>query len=679
MSKKRYIQIIALLSMFVLLLSCCFAGCSRGDGGVYDPSASSVNKLSYDGIHDYTAPDTSENMVTNGSCDYSIVLPEIRSSLVNRAKDEFVYLFREATGITLPVLSDSGLTHNSGNKYISIGETELLKSSGIRIDREQLTDDGVRIVTKDKSVYLCGGSDYGTIYAVYDFMQICFGFDCYYQDCFDIQRNVQNLKLKAFNVTDIPDLEFRSNGIGAIREMSSDHDKDNWKYRFRQPLTYGNKLMPIHEDVTDSASPSKGVHNSLYWLPPSKWMSTHEKWFSQGGADLCYTAHGDEAELTRMIEECARVIEAHLVRYPREEYPLYNIATLTCQDNFYNCTCEACEKERELYGSYAGSVIKFMNRLSALVREWMAKPENADYAREDFSLAFFAYHNYELAPVKVNEATGEYEAVSEDVYLDEGVSVFLAPSRTFDFMSPIYADINADGRANLESWAALGGEILLWTYSTNFWHYFYPCDTFNFYNQDAFEYFAANNVVLMFNQNQGNQGGASTAWNTLKTYLDSKLEWDTSLDAGVLIDKYMNAMYGDAADLMKTLFLEMRMQSAYVDSLQEGFILVFVTGSIDKAEYWPYPTVMRWLDICDEAYAVIENSASADAALREKIKRHIDLEWLSPAYMAITLYDDIIASDQLAEIKSKFKEVVEYYGITRLNENGTITGFINSL
>ncbi len=675
--KIKFLSVcVAVLVLFCLPLTACKKG--PNDGGVLDESAKAAEKLKYDGTHIYTAPDTDSDLVKDGKTEYAVVIPENKTALITRAKDEFVYLFKEATGININVISDGGLSHTADGKYISIGETELLKSSGTVIDKKRLGDDGVRIVTKDKTVYLCGGSDYGTVYAVYDFMQIYFGFETYYEDCFEIERGAENVKLKAFDVTDIPDIAFRSSGIGAIREMSPNYDKDNWKYRFRVPLTYGNKLMPIHEDAEDPSSPAKGVHNSLSWLPISKHRENHPKWYAPSMEELCYTAHGDEEELEAMVSECAKVMEAHLVRYPRELYPLYNIATLTCQDNFSNCTCDACSADLRKYGTYSASLIKFMNRLSVKVRAWMALPENEPYAREEFSLAFFAYHNFELAPATYNESTGKFDAADE-LYFEDGVAVYLAPSRTFDFMSPIYADVNTDARRNLEAWTALGGKLLLWTYSTNFWHYFYPLDSFSFYNQDAFEYFAANNTILIFNQSQGNQGGASTAWHMLKTYLDYKLEWDSSLDAATLTENYMRAMYGDAAEVMTELFTAMRMQAMYVDSKFEGFVLPTVTSQVDRKEYWPYLTVKQWLEKCDAAYEIAEKYRDTDTKRYEKIKRHIDLEWLSPAYMALTLHADVIAPNELNEIKTSFKEIVAHFGITRLNENGTINGFISSL
>ena len=107
----------------------------------------------------------------------TVVIPDSASDLIKTAAQEFQYLLGIATGVTVKTQSDVSLTHTADGKYISIGETSLLASSGLTIDREELGADGVRIITKDNTVYLVGGSDYGSLYAVYDFMQIVFHYE----------------------------------------------------------------------------------------------------------------------------------------------------------------------------------------------------------------------------------------------------------------------------------------------------------------------------------------------------------------------------------------------------------------------------------------------------------------------------------------------------------------------
>lgn len=67
-------------------------------------------------------------MVKDGKTSYKVVVPEIETQSVSYAKSELSRFFKEATGIDLKFVKDTGLTHNAENRYISLGDTSLYKS-----------------------------------------------------------------------------------------------------------------------------------------------------------------------------------------------------------------------------------------------------------------------------------------------------------------------------------------------------------------------------------------------------------------------------------------------------------------------------------------------------------------------------------------------------------------------
>ncbi|MGN1052081.1 MAG: hypothetical protein ACI4SH_01665, partial [Candidatus Scatosoma sp.] len=276
-----------------------FVGCgstdSNGDGKtIPKPEA----KAAYEGVHDFTAPETSEYLVKNGKTEYVLVADSAASGVERTAIDEFKTLFKQATGINIPEKNASGLVHSADAKYISIGENDLFESADIELDKHTLTDEGVRIVTKEKSVYILGGGQYGTLYAVYDFMQITFHYEQYYLDCMEIDSGVTEQKLLNYDVTDIPDIRKRSTNFAFLTQ--------EFKNRLRMPLYSGSYLMPIHKKMTadgvaDRTSPSDTVHNSNEYLPrDDEEYAKHPDWFGDAGDVLCYTAHGNQEELELM-------------------------------------------------------------------------------------------------------------------------------------------------------------------------------------------------------------------------------------------------------------------------------------------------------------------------------------------------------------------------------------------
>jgi len=120
----------------------------------------------YNGTHVYTATDTDEWLVKNGRTDYTLVVPtEVAKKdegSLRVARTEFLDLFKDATGISMRVLTDDKVQNASDGKFISLGDTKLLENSGISVDKEMLTADGHRIVTKDDDIYLWGGEAEGT-------------------------------------------------------------------------------------------------------------------------------------------------------------------------------------------------------------------------------------------------------------------------------------------------------------------------------------------------------------------------------------------------------------------------------------------------------------------------------------------------------------------------------------
>ncbi len=629
--------------------------------GVINEDVRDVEKLVYQGTHIFTATDTDKSLVSNGETDYKIVIP-YGDDKVSTAQGEFSAFFAEATGIRLEVVTDDGMTHNADNKYISIGNTTLLQSAGIEIDEEKLGRDGARIVTKDNTVYIFGATEYGTTYAVYDFLQIYFGLEFYFADYYQINHNVKDLPLKNFDVTDIPDLTFRSLGYrGIITGIN--------RYRFRMPIEYGQRIFPVHRVMGDKSSSWGQVHNSTCWLPQEEFQGAHPKWYGNSGVDLCYTAHGDEAELDAMIEQCVLKALDTLKMYNKISYPMYDVITLTMQDSQDPCTCSACEAEKEKYGSYAGAAIKFMNRLRARIDEEMhTLPE--DCQREDLILSFFAYFYFEQAPTRN----------LEEIKLADGVQVCFAMNASFDYQSSIYAEVNDSARENFQRWMYLGTNPLLWTYSTKFTSYLFPCDTFNFYNQDAYSFFAYYTPETFFNQSQGGQKGTTTAWHNLKSFLDYKLTWNSSLDAGELTKDYMDAMFGPASETMYQLYNEMRLQAGIVKGQYASITILGNETEVEKPEFWPYPVVKNWLALCDKAYGEIEKLKETNPEAYAAYKSHIDAEWVSPAYMTLYFYSEYLDSNDLADLKATFKEVVTRLGMTHIREhNGDFSKFLADL
>ena len=183
--KNKIFKFVIFVLIFTLLSGS--LGCSSeqgyypGDGAPSD--FGSIDRVSYAGTHDINVSDTDKYLVKDGRTDYTVIVPSDVSDMVSQAKTDFIILFKKATGISLSFKYDNEVVDFTENsKYISIGNTSLISMAGIdqsEFSSKNIKDEGIRIITKNQSVFLLGGSDFGVCNDVYKFLEIYFNYDYY--------------------------------------------------------------------------------------------------------------------------------------------------------------------------------------------------------------------------------------------------------------------------------------------------------------------------------------------------------------------------------------------------------------------------------------------------------------------------------------------------------------------
>lgn len=423
------------LVTIILVIACAFTAisCKPGDdeGGVTPPT-----KAVYQGTHDLTAPDsTTDFLVQNGETEYTLVTAKNLSTHLNIAKKEFVELFERATGAKVGVATDEDVpTHSATGKYISIGDNALTQSAQIpEYDAAFLTQEGYRIYTKDKSIYILGGKDIGTLYGVYCFFEIYFNFEQYTRNCVTLDQVPADtpVPLKLFDVTDVPDVKNHANSMnflngdgfmGAdIYSGATEQDVAYREYRWRVNSIPNSICLPVHatytpawlqvqdeRDVTyDSlmsyftSNPNASladyetlipkversglrgfIHNTEELMPKDEvgiWKPADlGGWYSDNGPQFCYTAHGDEESLELFTDACALKIIASLYHYTPVAMAGHDTMRdaigvyITVEDLAGTCSCAGCKAAytRDA-NSYAGAIVRFCNLVSRKVNAWM--------------------------------------------------------------------------------------------------------------------------------------------------------------------------------------------------------------------------------------------------------------------------------------------------------------------
>ena len=654
---KRFTKrLIVILCVFALTVSALFGGCAKS-------GSTGIKKYSYQGTHVYTATDTEHYFVKDGKTDYKLVIPAALSANLKMAKDEFIYLLKTATGATISAVVDTGLTYTDNAQYISLGDNEYYQSSGLDIDTSNLKIDGVRIVTQGKSVFLLGPTDEGVLNAVYTFMQVTFNYDCYYRDCIEID-NVSDMKLKNYDVTDVPDIEARVYNTSVLKNTDfSEYDARMYGYRMKIDFGIGEAFMPVFtgEDCTGS---QKGFHNTLYYVPREQYGD--RPWYSTRGDQLCYTARGDKEQYEDLVEACSEKVIDSLIKYNPVDYPQKNVMTMSMEDNAATCSCASCTAVKNEYGAESAAVILFVNDMCEYVENWMEQPENAAYKRDDFNIMFFAYHNFEACPATKN-SNGKY-VLNNGLTMHPMASVWVALA--FAYTSDFYSSANDVAREKMQAWTDVCQNIRLWTYSFNFTAKDCFYDLFNFYTSEFYQYIAARGASYLFNEGNDSEDGTASTFQTLSAYLNSKLMWDSSLNSYELIEKYFNAMYKDAAPAMMQIFQEMRIYALKVSRGEGGSAGGSVMGDdVGWPKYWPEGILRTWIKKLDAAILDIEKYKEIDMETYETLKKHIEIEYISPAVQILRYYGSTLNVSEYNEYRDRLIDIQSWAKSPRLADH----------
>lgn len=660
---KKFIKTICLTLVFALTFS--FAGCGQGEdapeqSGNSDTPDESVTESektvpqNEEIYHENKIIDTDGYVVKDGYTDYKIVIPSNPLPYEGYAANELQELFNESTGIKLSIVSDDNV---SGDKIFSLGRTRQFSTTGVTVDKYQLREDGFKMFTRGNAIYICGGGDTGTLYGVYEYLNKALNFEQFYEDCYTLDKNVRQLKLYNYDITERPDVGYRSASYGYMLSDS--------KIAKRMRISGG--YFGLFTAVKGQA-----CHNSFEWLPLETYYDEHPKWYSNDKTQVCYTAHGDAAELELMLNAALKTFKGIYAANP-------NMKAISFTINDYRtfCSCPTCSAANKKYGTDAAVCVWFCNKLSKKMEAYVKSLHSgeADFVY-DIDLLFFAYNSTTSAPAKYDAATNTYSPIDNSVVCDKHVAPWYAPI-DIDYTKSIYDKANLTYLRSFYGWDVLSEKMYLWTYDTNFKAFLAPYDTFGAM-KDLFGIIAGVNSSYIFHQSQYSQATGSGAWHNLKSYLTAKLMWNAQTDIREETEKFFAAMYGPAADAMKQWFWSCRSYVAELMSQGKYQGSFSVDISAYTTDFWSYSILNTWGKYAEEALGAIEKYKDTDPDLYNSYYKHIACERVSVDYIMLELYESRL---EVAEARNLFDRIVsdsKLCGITRYREGGTITNWANT-
>ncbi len=661
MKKKIWIILAVVLAVILAAGAVVHFALPKPDAGtetadtVTNTQINNVSDFSVAGtVHTYNISDTGKFLSQNGSSEYSIVISEnADENIINAAKD-FSNFYLEATGIYLPTVYSETVAYSDNAKYIVLGDNAVAKLADVKVDAAALGAQGFHIKTVGNSIFVLGTSSEGALYGAYELLSQLFHFDVFGADCYQIDRNVQEVPLKNYDITDAPDIGVRMTNYQFL--MS-----DDVTARRLRLTDFGDMVIPVG---------GLNVHNSSKYIPKGEYPDKAD-WFSTDGKNLCYTAHGNADEMAQMQRIVADVMIEHFKANPDKV-----LITMTHEDTQTLCACPSCTELMNRYsGSQAASVVMFLNGVCEMVEDFFASDEGKQYAR-DFYVLFFAYHATNKPPVVYDESKQTYVPVDEKVVCNPHLIPYFAETNgdyTKDFYDKDSA--NAAYAENLKGWAALSEKIYFWMYQTNFSYFLTPYNTFDT-TQATYKYAIENNVDYIYDQGQSNQTGSATGWSWLKIYLYSKLTWNVDQDITELIDRFMEGYFGPGGDIMKEVFYEWKAYANYQSDVlgYSGSRSIFY-DALDS-ELWNRQLLQNWAARITMALAETESLKSTDYTRYNMFVKNISTERIAYNYLLLTLFQPTMTEEDVALAKEQFYHDQLLANIGRQSER---TGMVSDL
>lgn len=601
--------------------------------------------------------DTAFDLVKGGQSDYKILLPADSTDTEKYASGELVTFFKQATGITLPVVTDETEVDKNG-KYLSIGDTALFEESGMQVSLSELGDDGFKIQTYGNSVVMNGAEEGGKIYAVYDFMEEQIGFETYASDEIYVDTFTDR-KLKDFNIKEVPDF--------AGRDVHDVVYGDNAVFATRKRLRGVTTAFSSAQGNGSSWSRTLWCHSTHILLRPAEHMEAHRDWYSSNGKDICYSTGIEDSESGELMRQT--MLER--LKYYIEIAPKATYFMIGQEDDSGYCGCQKCAETNAIYGGsskrMSGTMVVFVNKMARLVKAWLQEehPERADKV----IIGMFAYQSSVYPPVDKNLETGEY-TYHPDVVPDANVMVRFAP------ISATYSKPMNDPEENKEmaevmaGWRALGANMSVWSYSCPFGAYLYP--TYNWHNiQDNYRIFLEYGVTDVLDQ--GPRDSKVLPFQAMRDYVQAELMWDVDQDVNELIDDFMDNYYKDASPYIKEYFNLINANYALMEKTQGYRWSAGPWESRDNALaiYYPKAYLNRCLEILDEAKKAIEKVE--DPTLKRTLMDRVEKEELSPRYIIIEHYKEYYDDAQLRQMFTDFQTDANRLGLSRYAESGLIS------
>lgn len=397
-------------------------------------------------------------------------------------------------------------------KYLSavFGENKATEESVITLAvDDSLPEEGYRLRAQGQTLSIAGGSPRGTLYGAYALLRDVCGCRFFAKDTERVP-SLPKLELEeGFELSARPAFEYRDVcwTCGFDPEWSAKNQVNSYVSR------------ELGEKYGGGIKYALFVHTFDRLVPSKKYFKEHPEYYAltegeRKPTQLCLS-HPDVLNIT--IENVKQILREH---------PDCRIISVSQNDCFGFCECDACREADERAGSHMGTLLPFVNAV-------------ADAIRDEFpnvAIDTLAYQYSRQAPKGI---------VPRDNVIIRLCSIECCFSHTFEECPESGTRWAYTKKksfiSDLLDWKQICNRLYVWNYTTNFAYYQTPFPNIRTL-VDNIRWMYENNVVGLFDE--GCYQTVSGEFAELRAYLHAAAMRDPYIDWKEYYQEFMEAYYG---------------------------------------------------------------------------------------------------------------------------------------
>ncbi len=275
----------------------------------------------------------------------------------------------------------------------------------------------------------------------------------------------------------------------------------------------------------------------------------------------------------------------------------------------------------------------------------------------DKQLVTFAYNATVEPPVK------DGKPISPKVVPDKALHIRYAPLDEADYTYGLDDERQTECvKRQLAGWSALTNNIMLWDYNCCFFDYFWYFANASHLQRDIK---LCEKIGMSYIMKQGAYNIGTVWQDEIKSYVCSKLFWNTDLDVQELVKEYVRIYFGLGAENVLA-FID-KMERFFAERIDNGFHLVL---GEDKSFFDPSGYPLAFLQeaeaLLDNAIERVRDSSLAQAEKEIYIKR-LQTVLITPVRMIVKNAEYYFGGESVA-YEEKFYRLAEAIGVEKQGE-----------